>query len=903
MKRSCWVLTLVWILLAGPLFGQLRSSSSLTEVEVDSYKEEAKQLVKFYTFVLNMLGNEDTPPANKQTIIEDSFSKLFRDKKVQIEDDLVGSRSTMTNKDVQAYLKDVDFFYKQVEFDHDILDVQMALRENGDKFFLVEAQRKLKGTFVDGKNNENQITRYFEINLLQNKGEIRIASIYTTGEALKPELTSWWNELSNSWKGIFAADLYVNDSLSLADLKIEEDYPNIGDTVFFLDNSIIVIDDEVTRDLLHYKNIEGEVGDTVVLQNETAILLETPRLKADLKHLLKANTMDLQGVIEARDVTPLALFEDLEVLNLSNSGVRDLFPLRQLKNLRKLDLSFTATMSLEPLKYLNKLDTLILRGASIQSIKGLESLSGLSYLDLSSTPLEDLKPVSGMLGLKTLLLEDMEIQSLEPIESLNGLEEISVKKSFVASIRSLSGQSQLRYLNIERTHATNLEVIANLKKLKHLFASHSDLNTLSYIEQLDELEFLDINTCPIEDEEVNQFIYSHPDVRVLYKTDELVKWWESITPSLKKAFLVNVSKPQEFNDNLEDNLVNLTNRQSLSLVGVKEIKNLDFLPNFPLLHTLSLSNSGMESLVGINHLPELKILVVNNCPIQDFSPLNNCKRLQTLIANGTQVGDLSPLSSLKELEIVSLNNTSVRSLTSLVSLAKLKEIQVDDSGLSLDSARAFVEKRPKVDLIFRSEKLRRWWGNLNPSWREGLSKFIKGSPRDIKSLHKLTSLRKLELSSRLRLSDLQALEPFFVLEELYASGLNVRSLDGLQSLRTIKKLDISKNPFEDLTAVENLPLLEKLNISNTAVKSLLPLQNSRNIQEFNCSGTQLKSLEGLENMRNMEFLDCSSTPIKSLLPVLNLFYLKSFNCSNTRLTEKKVNKFRENHPLCDVTFY
>ncbi len=49
-------------------------------------------------------------PADKDVLVTQSYTKIFRDPKVQVEDDLDEGRKTITNKDVQAYLKDVDFF-------------------------------------------------------------------------------------------------------------------------------------------------------------------------------------------------------------------------------------------------------------------------------------------------------------------------------------------------------------------------------------------------------------------------------------------------------------------------------------------------------------------------------------------------------------------------------------------------------------------------------------------------------------------------------------------------------------------------------------------------------------------------------------------------------------------------
>ena len=68
--------------------------------------------VRFLEFLLNTLGDAQSSARDKDVIIRESYLKIFRDGKVQIEDDLLADRKVVTNKDVQAYLKDIEFFIK-----------------------------------------------------------------------------------------------------------------------------------------------------------------------------------------------------------------------------------------------------------------------------------------------------------------------------------------------------------------------------------------------------------------------------------------------------------------------------------------------------------------------------------------------------------------------------------------------------------------------------------------------------------------------------------------------------------------------------------------------------------------------------------------------------------------------
>ena len=70
--------------------------------------------VRFLEFLLNTVGSSQTSARDKDVIIRESYLKIFRDGKVQVEDDLLLDRKVVTNKDVTAYFKDIEFFYKNI---------------------------------------------------------------------------------------------------------------------------------------------------------------------------------------------------------------------------------------------------------------------------------------------------------------------------------------------------------------------------------------------------------------------------------------------------------------------------------------------------------------------------------------------------------------------------------------------------------------------------------------------------------------------------------------------------------------------------------------------------------------------------------------------------------------------
>ena len=88
----------------------------LSVEEVEEYKAQSQSLISFFEGTLNFLGDPASTVQEKEIVIEESYAKIFVNDQVQVEDDLDENREVPINKNIQAYLKDVDFFFKSAVF-------------------------------------------------------------------------------------------------------------------------------------------------------------------------------------------------------------------------------------------------------------------------------------------------------------------------------------------------------------------------------------------------------------------------------------------------------------------------------------------------------------------------------------------------------------------------------------------------------------------------------------------------------------------------------------------------------------------------------------------------------------------------------------------------------------------
>ena len=110
------------ILLLGFVF--VGHAQKLSKDEITKYENEIKTMLVYLEETMNFIGDSTSTALEKEIVFTESWSKIFTDDKVQIEDDLDVNRNTPINKDVQAYLKDIDFFFKDIRFTFTIDEIK-----------------------------------------------------------------------------------------------------------------------------------------------------------------------------------------------------------------------------------------------------------------------------------------------------------------------------------------------------------------------------------------------------------------------------------------------------------------------------------------------------------------------------------------------------------------------------------------------------------------------------------------------------------------------------------------------------------------------------------------------------------------------------------------------------------
>lgn len=760
-------------------------------------EKKVRDMVAFLSYMLNTLGSSNTSARDKDVLVTESYSKIFRDAKVQVEDDLAENRSVITNKDVVAYLKDINFFFKDVKFEFTIDKIDRGVNADNHTFYKVSLHRNLSGTTSEGNPITNTVPRYIEVNFNPKDQDLKIVSIYTKEFDEKASLTRWWKELSLEWQSIFRKKFHLSDSVSYTDIK-----------------RVTLIDE-----------------------------------------------LELAGDKFIQSFEPLLQLKNLRRLNLSQTSITDLSPIRNLGELVELNLSHTAIRDLSPLRYLTKLMKLNLNTTEAADISVVQRMPKLLSLDLGYTGVTDLAPLMELSELSYLNLQATKISGLSAIENLTQITELNISRTSVQDISSIALFKNLVRLNCDSSRVQNFSGLSSLDNLKVLYANSTSLTDLQPLQKLQHLEKVYCDQTPIKKSAADAFMLAHPRVTVVYGSHDLKMWWSALSPDWKevisKATKINADPSSEELTRIGNlDSINLTGRsqikdlepllkfQRLRVVIARKTSVHDLVPikDHREIKFLDVSETNVSDLSPVAHFTKLQTLKADGCQIGSIDGLQKTKTLQKLYVDATSINDINAAEFLQ-------SNPKCLLIYKTVHLTRWwrglsdnwKEVflaQIADT--TRESMHRLVEQE---SFHFKDSPV----GDLS-----GLSEFVRlrdlrfsgTTITEVVPTENLKMLKSLQASSS-PIQNVRFLGLLGELEDLDISNTPIEDLSPVWTLQKLKNLNCAGTQIRRLDAIEKLESLEQLDCSNTNVSKLTPLDYLK-LKSLKCYNTRVSN-RSIEN--------------------------------------------------------
>lgn len=774
-------------------------------IAIDSAQfDEVRSLLSFYKYMLNTVGAAKTPTRDKEVIITESYKKIFNSERVQIEDDLILDRKVITNKDVNAYLRDVDFFFKEITFEFDSIQVQRIERGENDYFFLASFESIIEGTTIEGDTLIDTKERFLEVNIDQAASDLKIVSVYSTKTSRTQELQSWWAELSFGWINIFKN--YVDfDTMNNEVLKkiASIDSIDISGNQFILSIEPLA----ALRDLRAINLSNTKISDLSPLRysrglRKLNISNSTVTNLAPLQYFENLNYLDLaQTGVE--DISTLSRLQELRYLNLSNSRVLDFGPLQSLSNLRGINFSNTSFSRTAVLKNNSTLENVDLSRTSITNLNSFSNLKSISELDLSETKIQSLQELESHPMLRILVVNQTNIASLDPLLEAPKLEKIYADNTevteAVASTFMSSKPETVVVANSEQIMQWWDELPANWKVV------FSEVVRSPAPSKEDIIKFLNCDSLNLSGKSLKSIepLKKFKRLRYLNVDDNLFESFEFTEAMVDLEFLSGKKLPTETTLGLEKNL----NLRYLILTGssIQDIRPLSLLNK---LESINADNTGIDETTASNYLATnpKTVIIYRSDQLKDWWTSLSLAWKETF---GLTQADGYALHELTQKNEISISNPAINSLMPLQLFSNLEKISLDKVKIS------------SLNEVFVHEKL----------------KSLACTNAPLQSISGITRLQQLEY--------------------LDVSNTAIEGLRELSGLKSLKKLNCSGTGIKNLRGLEELTKMEQINFSSTRVWKLDHLYGMRKLKSLICNNTRLRD-HTVEDFKTA-FPDCEVT--------------------------------------------
>ena len=767
-----------------------------TQDEIDEFTTKVEDQVRFLEFLLNTVGSSETSARDKDVVIRESYLKIFRDDQVQVEDDLLLDRKVVTNKAVTAYLKDIEFFYKNVVFKFKIREIKPGQKDNGDVFFMVSLDRTIDAIGNDKEKINNTKPRFIEVNLDQKSQDLKIASMYTTKLSRDEELLEWWGILDPAWKGYFTTRFGVGgtDSVDVNQL---------------------------------YKFVE-------------------------------IDSLDISGQALV-DLSPLEALRNLKYVNISNTQITKLGPISNVTFLEHLDVSNTRTADIQFIKYSDRLKHLDISNTKIEDISELINLKTVRSLKADKTPIMNFAVLNEFDSLKSLSLAESGFNNAENIKDLIKLQDLNLSKNYLINFSSLDQLISLRVLNLSETNIQDLSPLDGLTNLEVVDLRLTPVADITVLNGKPFLVKVLADETKVSVVAADNFIRSNPKVLLIHHVKDLESWWTELSEPWKESLRrANPGiKGDQPNVEILTTTIGLE-ELDLSGAGVEtlnpvtrfvKIRKINFSDNpvedlMPLSEVKTLleiigRNSNVKDISSLKENEALELIDLDGSPVATIMDVLSLPNLKKLNVNGSKI-------FVEEVPDILIQNPS------LTIVYRTEELNIWWAGLDpvwqdiYRKQNSLPENPDSEQLHDLTEISSLEFENLPVGNIQALTAFVNlrsltifDAPlSDISPVADLKHLKKLRIS-QVPVMDFSAVSLLTELEELDISNTGIEDLLYLSKLSNLKILNISGTNLSSLKGLESLSNLVDLDVASTNLRSLKPIIGLSNLQKLSCFNTRL----------------------------------------------------------------
>lgn len=240
---------------------------------------------------------------------------------------------------------------------------------------------------------------------------------------------------------------------------------------------------------------------------------------------------------------------------------------------------------------------------------------------------------------------------------------------------------------------------------------------------------------------------------------------------------------------------------------IEEPLALSDLAMFENLEAFALIKQNADPLPDMSGCSALKKIIINYCPINEIYGLRNCTGLEEFDMSCTPLDDVTPLKGCKNLRTFNVSTTRVEDISA-----------IEGNPLTLLGVGRYAYITPQQLASFPE------LNNLN---------ICNVDDELLVEIKKLKKLEIVYVGGEYDFTDMTAFSDITTLTEIQILGGSdtFGSLEGIQSLKRLRLLNVSSTAVTELPADLVLTRLEHINLSYTGIMDFTPLLDCPKLKE------------------------------------------------------------------------
>lgn len=521
-----------------------------------------------------------------------------------------------------------------------------------------------------------------------------------------------------------------------------------------------------------------------------------------------------------------------------------------LRNIQILDLSGTGVSSFSNLKTITSLRELYLQNNGISNLSGIYELDSLEYINLNNNKISSL---SGILNIKTE-------NGVQTIEDRLAAKQIDMKNNQIQDVTPLSHLLKIEHLDLSSNKIADISSIERFSYEKGLDLRNQSIDMTIYKKSTGENQYIVLNNILQSGKNTSSKAYDNN----AYFTTVGCELNNNELYQMAPYYNVIISPEKTSKDTISITLHN----------GIASGSTINY--------KISTSSSSIDSIIFEDQNLDKAI----------YEDLVERKKTRTYIARAPYIINISRdiITYTKELQLTPKKGYEIENLRGLSNFSNLEDLNLSDNHISDDSEIKFLTKLKVLNLA--NNRLNNNYTSIENLYLLTNINLIGNNINNLDSLNKyidntIAAKKKIALTnlslSNNNIKDITVLTKLSTLTNVFLANNKIINLTPLQNNTGMKYLDISGNEVTDITVVSKFSTLESLIASNNIIRDINAL-SALTLSELDVSSNKISDISAIARHTSLLSLNIANNKIEDISSIEPLLIRNGIDAKQQKIT-------------------